>query len=267
MSAQDISIIIHGFGQVGHLVKKAIEEDDHATVSAIVDATDPGANHESINSTPIDTADVIIDFSHKEGPLSIVRHVAQTRPDVAILVGTTGWEEDLEEVKKIIEEKNLRFLTAPNFGIGTNLYFKIIEYAASLFDAISSTYRFDPSITETHHIHKKDAPSGTAKKIADIILQNSSTKNKIMLGKNTDIDELDNLYIESIREGEVIGVHTAKFDAGSEYVEIIHTARDRAIYPKGALLAAHWLVGQKPGFYTFDDYLEAEIYSRIKKIV
>lgn len=261
MTSKTVSIIIHGFGRVGKLLKQEIDEEEVAKIASIIDATDKTADYKNIQSASLENTDVIIDFSHKEAPLAIVEKVISTNPKVAIVIGTTGWEEDKSKIKKLVEKNNLRFLYSPNFAIGTLLFFKIIEYATSLIDAFSPSYRFDSAVLDIHHRQKKDIPSGTAKRIAEVILEKSNAKNKIVYDvQNREIAD-DELHVASLRSGTNVGYHKVIFDAAGEYIELAHQAKNREIFAKGALLATYWLLNKKPGYYTFEDYIEEKIKS------
>jgi len=188
----------------------------------------------------LEDADVAVDFSE---PAAVVENVkTAAAAHVAIVVGTTGWYDRTDEVRKIVEESGIGFVYGSNFSVGVNLMFKITEYAAELFSRFST---YDPFIEEAHHKFKKDAPSGTA----------------IFLKRIVDSHYASETPTSSTRAGYIPGRHTVGFDSEADTLAITHTARNRAGFADGALLAARWIKGRK-GFYEFsqtiDEFLSLE---------
>ena len=180
----------------------------------------------------IKAADVLIDFTIPEATMAHL--AAAVKYKKAMVIGTTGFTE--EQVKKIKEaSKKIPIVLSPNMSIGVNLLFRLVREAAG---KLSKDYRVN--ITEAHHIHKKDAPSGTAKKLAQII-------------KEASMREVED--IKSIREGEIVGDHKVTFDGPYDTIELSHSAKTRDIFAKGALAAAKFIAGKKPGLYDMQDVL------------
>jgi len=175
--------------------------------------------------------DVAIDFSHADTIDEICR--AALQHGKSLVIGTTGHSQ---QQRKTIEETahSVAIVLASNFSVGVNVLFWLTQKAAELLGS-----DFNPEIVETHHKMKKDAPSGTAKTLAEIL--NSVRNNEIP--------------IQSIREGDVVGEHTIIFRGPDESLELTHRAANRGIFAGGALRAAKWIVGKPPGLYSMQDVL------------
>ncbi len=203
-----------------------LERADHPDLGKKVSGVELSGDPESVSSS-----DVIIDFSFAgAAPAVIAAAVKFKKP---IVIGTTGFnEEQTAFIRKAAKQTAVVF--SPNMSVGVNFLFRLVrEAAVKLKD-----YRI--SITEAHHIHKKDAPSGTAKKIAGIIEEQTKTAVQ---------------DIKSIREGEIVGDHEITFESDVDIIRISHSAKTRDIFVKGALTAAKWVVRQGPGLYTMQDVL------------
>jgi 4-hydroxy-tetrahydrodipicolinate reductase len=177
--------------------------------------------------------DVAIDFSHPDAIEGICRAALQDRR--ALVIGTTGHSaEQRDTIEKVA--KSLPIVFASNFSVGVNALFSLTRSAAEMLGR-----EFDLEIIETHHRMKKDAPSGTAKTLAEV------------LRKARRIDE--QIPIKSIREGDVVGEHTVIFSGPDERLELFHKADSRAAFARGALRAAQWVIGKSPGLYSMEDVL------------
>ena len=181
----------------------------------------------------IKNCDVAIDFSQPGAVEEICRAALQDRRP--LVIGTTGHSP---EQRRLIEEtaKSVPIVFASNFSVGVNALFALTGKAVKILGD-----EFDLEIIETHHVMKKDAPSGTAKTLAEILKQARKSDKKIP--------------IQSIREGEVVGEHTVIFDGAGERLELVHRARSRETFAKGALRAAEWVIGKPAGLYTMQDVL------------
>jgi 4-hydroxy-tetrahydrodipicolinate reductase len=175
--------------------------------------------------------DVAIDFSNANAIDGICAAASKSRK--ALVVGTTGHSA---EQRQLIEKtaKSLPIVLASNFSVGVNALFALTSRAAEILGS-----EFKPEIVETHHTQKKDAPSGTAKTLGEILNQ---------AGKS-------NVPIQSVREGDVVGEHTVTFVGPSERLELAHRAGSREIFARGALRAAHWIFGKPAGLYSMQDVL------------
>ncbi len=175
-----------------------------------------------------------IDFSTAE---AVKRNVeACLMANIPLVEGTTGWNSEKENIKKCVEEKNGAFVFGANFSIGVNLFYKIAAYASELFSKFED---YEAFIEEQHHSRKRDAPSGTALKLKEIVAVNIAK----------------DFSVSSTRAGNIPGTHRVGFDGNADQILLEHTARSREGFASGAILAAEWLVGRQ-GFYEFTDVME-----------
>jgi 4-hydroxy-tetrahydrodipicolinate reductase len=179
--------------------------------------------------------DVCIEFTAPDAVVENIRRVAAL--GVNLVVGTTGWHNRLEEVRRIIESSGVGMVYAANFSIGVNLFYRLARAAAEIFSGFSM---YDPYLTETHHKFKKDAPSGTALEIKRQIQSEFGNRE---------------IPVTSVRAGYFPGAHELGFDSEADTIILRHTARGRQGFAEGALHAARWVVGKK-GLFSFTDVLE-----------
>jgi len=180
----------------------------------------------------IESCECLIEFT---APQATVEHLALCeKHKKPMVIGTTGLSE-AERVKVEAASKKIPVVFSPNMSAGVNLLFKIAHDAAKVLGT-----EYNVSIVEAHHAEKKDAPSGTAKELVRIVKE---VEGSVEVG------------IESVREGEIIGEHTVTFESSVDVIEITHSAKTRDIFAKGALQAAKWIVGKKPGLYSMKDVL------------
>jgi len=180
----------------------------------------------------IEAADVLIDFTAPDATMGHLE--AAVKYKKAIVIGTTGFSED--QIGRIKEAaKKIPVVLSPNMSIGVNLLFRLVKEAAG---KLSGDYCV--TMVEAHHIHKKDAPSGTAKKLAQIVREASAR---------------DVADIKSIREGEIVGDHKVTFESPYDIIELSHSAKTRDIFAKGAIAAAKFIAGKKAGLYDMQDVL------------
>ncbi len=241
-------IAIVGYGKMGHEIEQQARRSG-IEVASIIDPADPNATHKAIDDSSLTGADVAVDFSVPDATLNNIEAVASRGK--SIVVGTTGWYAKEKEARDIMARSNAGLIYSPNFSIGVNLFFKMVENAAQLFDKFDM---YDPFVWEGHHRQKADAPSGTAKALGDILIHNIKRKKRVSFGKLEGKIAEDELQISSTRAGCIPGTHTVGFDSEADTIELTHTARSRAGFASGALLAAKWIQGKK-GFYTINDML------------
>lgn len=209
--------------------------------------TDESPLSTSIN---VESIDVFIEFTHPGAVVENVRTVAQLQKP--LVIGTTGWNKKLPEVEKIVKDSQIGLIYASNFSIGMNLFSKIVENAAGLFDKFEE---YDPSIHETHHKMKVDSPSGTALSLGEILLEKIKRKSDILRETSEGQISPEQLHVTSTRTGNVPGIHTVGFESEADSIELKHTARNRSGFALGALYAAEWIVG-KSGLFTMDDLID-----------
>lgn len=238
-----MKIAILGYGKMGHIVEKVLRGRGHEVVAVI----DNDADWQRLGGE-FRQAEVAIDFSE---PSAAVPNILRAfEANVPVVVGTTGWLDRLEEVRQACEAHNGRLVYGSNFSIGVNLFFKVNQLLAKL---MNTQPRYHAAVEETHHIHKKDAPSGTAIHIAEDILREVDALQEWRL---TPCDHTRvTLPVTAIRQGEVPGTHVVTWDSPEDTIEIRHTAHSREGFALGAVLAAEWLPLQPAGLYPFDKTL------------
>lgn len=236
-----MKIVISGYGKMGKEVEKVALARNHEIVARI----DSSKDWEKLNKDFL-IADVIIDFSQ---PDVIIENIERSfKIGIPLVTGTTGWDKENENIKqKCISSGNSLFI-ASNFSIGVNLFFEINKKLAVLMNGHAN---YDVAISETHHIHKKDAPSGTAISLANQILDLSESKSEWINSSNPKPEQLE---IQSYREGEIPGTHIISYSSEIDELEIKHEAKNRKGFAMGAVLAAEWIIGKK-GFFGMKDML------------
>jgi len=230
---------------MGHIVEKVLLERRHEVV-AVIDNEEDWKRLDS----EFRQAEVAIDFSE---PVAAVPNMLRAfEAKVPIVVGTTGWLDRLDEIRQACTAHEGRLVYGSNFSIGVNIFFKVNQLLAKLMD---SQPRYTAAVEETHHIHKKDAPSGTAIHIAQDILREVEA---LQEWKLTPCDHTRVvLPVTAIREDEVPGTHVVTWDSPEDTIEIRHTAHGREGFALGAVHAAEWLVSQPSGVYPFENSLNS----------
>ena len=237
-----MKIVLLGYGKMGQLIERFAMKRGHEVV-LIVDER----NRDSITSEDLEDADMAIDFSTPNAALENISLCFES--NLPLVVGTTGWYEHLDEVKDTCLEADQALLYGSNFSIGVNIFFHINKMLAK---AVNPYKQYDVQVEEIHHIHKLDAPSGTAITIAEGILENSDEKRSWVNSVEGSCEEVipkpSELLIESLRIEEVPGTHTVLYSSEVDQIEFKHTAHSREGFALGAVIAAEWLLGKK-GFY------------------
>jgi 4-hydroxy-tetrahydrodipicolinate reductase len=221
-----MNLLLLGHGKTGSIVAEIAR--DHGHNLDVLDEPD-NTSAAGLTSERLRDIDVVIDFTTPHAVLPNIHACIRERKNM--VVGTTGWYEHIPEIKKLVEQANTGFVWAANFSVGVNLFFQIANTAAA-----AMRYGYSGHILERHHIHKKDAPSGTAVAIRNVIEQVSDAK----------------LEITSERQGEVFGLHQVTLESDADTITLIHDAKSRRGFAQGAILAAEWINGRK-GFYDFKD--------------
>lgn len=200
-------------------------------------------NAKSITANDLKKGDVAIEFST---PHTVINNINLCfDAGLPVVVGTTGWYDQFETIKKKCLDKNQSLFHATNFSVGVNLFFKVNKYLAEI---MNNYPEYEVSMEEIHHIHKLDKPSGTAITLATQVIE------KINRKKNWSIEHKNNdtLFIKDVREGEVPGTHIIKYSSAIDDIEIMHKAHNRKGFAQGSVLAAEFLANKK-GIYTMDD--------------
>ena len=236
-----MNIALLGYGKMGKEIEKAAIERGHSIVLK-VDVN----NANTFTLSELKEADVAIEFSTPSTAISNMYKCFDA--GVPVVVGTTGWLEQLNEVKQKCVDTNQTLFYASNYSIGVNLFFKLNEYLAKLMNAFPN---YNVAMEEIHHIHKLDAPSGTAISLADQILGKIDRKNNWV---NTVEKDQKELSIISKRIDEVPGTHTVTYQSAVDEISMTHTAHNRTGFAVGAVVAAEWLKGKK-GVFGMNDLM------------
>lgn len=234
-----MKIALIGYGKMGKVIEQIALKRGHEIV-AIIDVNNP----QDFDSEAFRNADVAIEFTTPQ--TAYANYMRCFAADVPVVSGTTGWLEQMPEVKRLCEEEGKTFFYASNFSVGVNIFFAVNKYLAKIMNNFSA---YDVRMTEVHHVHKLDAPSGTAITLAEGILENMERKTRWTL----ETKELPtDLPIHAIREGEVPGIHEIIYESDADTISIKHDAKSRAGFALGAVIAAEFTAGKK-GFLGMDD--------------
>jgi 4-hydroxy-tetrahydrodipicolinate reductase len=245
MSTGKTKILIVGSkGRMGEALMRLAKADSHLDLIGGVDRDD------NLNDY-IGRCDVLVEFAHH----SLTGSLAKTVADLgkALVIGTTGHTDaERAEIKAVSTRIPIGF--APNYSIGVNLLFHLTKIAAQTLDE-----NYDQEVVEMHHRHKLDAPSGTARRLAEILAETTggTYADLTLHGRHGDVGARPKKIIgmHAMRGGDVVGDHTVHFAADGERVELTHRASSRDTFATGALRAARWVCAQKPGLYTMQDVL------------
>lgn len=241
-----MKIVLFGYGKMGKRIHELAEEANHE-VTAIVDPHYENGFQGDVSEV-LKKADVVIDFSH---PDAIPEHLGLfLQTGTPAVIGTTGWELP-KNFELTCKKENTAVLYGSNFSLGVQLFMKLAEEGAKLF---GNNEMFHAALHELHHIHKVDAPSGTAKTLSKIWRNNSTRQKEEVFGvPATNAVDPDKLHVTAQRLGAVYGEHQIRVHSEFDDIEITHRARSRDGFASGAVKAAEWLANQKPGFYLIED--------------
>ncbi len=229
-----MKIALLGYGRMGKTIEKLAQERGHEIVKTI-DAND---------DYDFNGAEVAIDFSV---PTAAVENIsACLNANLPVVSGTTGWLDHYDEMVTLCKKNNGGFIYASNFSVGVNIFFELNKQLAKMMQGLKD---YNVSMTEVHHIHKLDAPSGTAITLAEGILEHSDKTDWVL-----DAEENDKISIKAEREGEVPGTHIINYVRQVDEINIEHKAHNRNGFALGAIIAAEWLK-DKTGVYSMKDVL------------
>jgi 4-hydroxy-tetrahydrodipicolinate reductase len=221
-----MNFLILGRGKTGSLVAEVARESNHVVhaLGSLDNADCKGLTRDKLRDI-----DVVVDFTV---PNSVVGNIeACVNAGKNVVVGTTGWYADVDRVRKLVEQNQTGFVFGANFSIGVNLFFDVARSAAAAL-----RHGYSGQIFERHHVHKKDAPSGTALALRNVVRDASGSE----------------LEITSFREGDVAGMHEITLESDADKIYLCHDAKSRRGFAEGAVRAAEWLAGKK-GFHDFKD--------------
>jgi 4-hydroxy-tetrahydrodipicolinate reductase len=231
-----------GYGSMGKALEE-IAKRKGFEISAIYDIANPLTEND-----PMDF-DVAVDFSSSNAVLDNIKILATKRKN--LVIGTTGWYDQLDQVKQIAENSNIGVVWGSNFSIGMQFFFRIAQRAAMLMKRLDD---FEVGLVEIHHKFKKDAPSGTSINLAKLFINELFRYDGFTADPNVAISDFKKIPIASLRLADVFGDHIVKIDTPYEAIELKHSAKNRNGFALGALEAAHW-INRKQGFYSFNDVL------------
>ncbi len=237
-----MNIGILGYGRMGHEVENLAVKAGHR-IRAKFDIDSSFDLNSDLNG-----AEILISFTLKDAVLNNLKTAAKL--GIPVVEGTTGWYDQLDSIKKI---ENLTMIYSPNFSIGMYQFTKLTEYAAQLYGAIGS---YDAYLHEWHHTGKADSPSGTAQKLADLMIGKMPQKERALYTISDGKIDPKALHVTSTRVGRVPGTHEIGFDSDFDLIQLRHQAHGREGLAFGALQAAEWLIG-KSGIFSMDDFMES----------
>jgi 4-hydroxy-tetrahydrodipicolinate reductase len=247
-----MKIALLGYGKMGKMIEKIATDRHHEIVLKI--------DHDNLDDLTVENlqkADAAIEFSTPDTVLGNIQKCFEA--GVPIVVGTTGWYGSLQQVKDDCDKRNNALIYASNFSVGVNVFFHVNKVLAKLMNKYPY---YEVQVEEIHHVHKLDAPSGTAMTIAEGIIENLDSKSEWVntVGEQVSDATVKNnqLLIESLRIDSVPGTHTVIYDSEVDTIEFKHTAHNRTGFALGAVLAAEWIQDKK-GFFEARDMFSFDI--------
>lgn len=235
-----MKIALLGYGKMGHEIQETANEHGHS-IGVIID----NENDWIEKAAQLKECDVAIEFSMPSKVIENIRRCFESQ--VPVVVGTTGWYDQMQYLTELCNSSNGTLFYATNFSIGVNIFFAINQRLASLLEAYPT---YLPALVEIHHTQKLDAPSGTAITLANDIIANNS-RFKSFTKTDSSPGEIP---VNSIREGTVTGTHTVSWSSEIDIITITHEAKNRRGFALGALMAASWIQGRK-GVFTMKNML------------
>ena len=244
---------LFGYGTMGRLIRETALAKGHEVTLII----DPSSDAPEVTggTWPVQapSVDVMIDFSV---PQEVVSHLLMSsEAQIPLVIGTTGWYDQMDEVKKICDSASAGCIWSGNFALGVHLFFRIVEAAGEVMDRFS---QYDCMIHEYFHKKKADSPSGTAHMLGTLLLRQLERKTTMVTESLNRSIAPEELHVTSTRGGSIPGTHRVTFDSDVDTISLEHSARTRSGFAEGAVLAAEWIAG-KTRFYTIDDMMKTII--------
>lgn len=241
-----MKLALIGYGNMGKAIEQLVmEQGNHDIVSVSYKEKE-----DKLDVPGIQKADVAIDFTASDVVLSTITQIAKV--GVPMVIGTTGWYGDLAKVESMVKKSGIGLIYGGNFSVGAQVFFRIVDFASSVFNKFSD---YDVYGYEIHHSGKKDSPSGTAKKLSDILLKNMKRKKEVQTGRLDRQIKKEEFHFASVRGGSNFGFHEIVFDSPSDEIKLSHSARSRRGFAKGAIMAAEFIRNKK-GLYKFDEVFD-----------
>ncbi len=232
-----MKLALLGYGKMGKAIEKVAEHRGHEVMYK---------TNRDLDLDQLKQADLAIDFSVPDAAFKNISEALKLQ--LPVISGTTGWLHRYNEVVELCQEYNSKFLYASNFSLGVNLFFKL----NACFSKLMANTDYDVKLEETHHIHKKDAPSGTAITLAEKVIEHTKYSDWACPPEQNE----SKLPIEAFRKGEVFGDHTVTFFNKIDQLSIRHSTFSRDGFSKGAVVAAEWIYKQPTGVYTMAQVLD-----------
>ena len=232
-----MKVAVVGYGKMGREVAAVLRDRNHEPVMTLKGSDFP------------EGCPVGIDFTQPDAVLA--NATAALKTGARYVIGTTGWDAQLPDLKRVVEQTKGGVVHAANFSLGVNLFYKVVRDAAQLFARFPD---YDPYIVEKHHRQKKDAPSGTARALAKILETSPGPRQKGITEFEGAIPD-DRFHVSAVRAGGIVGEHTVGFDSGGDEILLEHRARTRRGFALGSVLAAEWIV-KRTGLHTFDEVVD-----------
>jgi 4-hydroxy-tetrahydrodipicolinate reductase len=247
-------VVCGASGRMGQTIGRMVHESPDLKIVGGVDLK-PGTffGEEQVAAQDIDLLlekkkpDILFDFTVAGAAVENVK--AAARHNVAIIVGTTGFTPEQRKIMADAVAGHSPAVISSNFSIGVNIFWQVLREAAKLLRD------YDIEVIEGHHRNKKDAPSGTAKTILQILDEEAGARQK-MYGREGMTERKNEIGVHVIRGGDIVGDHAVLFSKNFETITLSHRAQDRAVFASGALVAARWVLGKKPGIYGMNDVLD-----------
>jgi 4-hydroxy-tetrahydrodipicolinate reductase len=240
-----MKLALIGYGRMGQEIERIALSRGHEIVLTI-DVN----NLEDFTAENIQKAQVVIAFTIPESAVDVYKKCFDV--GVPVVSGTTGWLEQWDDVVGYCNAKKSAFFYSSNFSLGMNIFFELNKKLAGYMKTFD---QYKASLTEVHHTRKLDSPSGTAISLAEDIIKERENYNGWV---NESTDDLQKLGIVSVREGDVPGIHTIKYDSEVDFIEITHSSKNRSGLALGAVLAAEFTVGKK-GILSMKDLLKIDV--------
>tara|TARA_Y100000031_G_C8097521_1_gene327157 strand:- start:19 stop:795 length:777 start_codon:yes stop_codon:yes gene_type:complete len=245
-----LKIALIGYGKMGKEIEQIALDRGHSVV-ATIDPKNKEATYKKIDANSLKGVDVAIDFTHPDCAVGNVEAISKL--GVNVVLGTTGWYDQMDHLRSVVTDTNIGFMWASNFSIGVNMFYRMVEGAAQIINSVPD---YDIAGYEVHHNQKADSPSGTAKSIAEILRDNIKRKKTITYDALDRAIKPSEIQFSSVRVGNVPGTHAVLFDSAADTIELKHTARSRQGFALGAVMAAEFVNGKK-GFFEIGDLMNA----------
>ncbi|TWR28362.1 4-hydroxy-tetrahydrodipicolinate reductase [Mucilaginibacter achroorhodeus] len=246
-----MKIALLGYGKMGKMIEQIALSRRHEIVLKI-----DKDNIDELTAENLQKADVAIEFSTPSTVLSNIELCFSA--GVPVVVGTTGWHNEMEQIKEQCEFNNASLIYGTNFSVGVNIFFHVNKMLARI---MNNYPYYEVQVEEIHHTQKLDSPSGTAITIAEGIIDNLESKQNwknVLVGDdhpNTEVTPANEVLIESLRIESVPGTHTVIYDSEVDTIEFKHTAHNRNGFALGAVLAAEWIQDKK-GFHSIEEMFD-----------